>query len=123
MQMADGKRYSVRELKKAGVTNTSDFSAWLDMQCTDGWEVIKIARYFSADPVKDEYEAKVRALEEQIAAMKTAHDEQLRSVQEGTSSSERIDMAEEGKEELATEEAVRSDGRELEQSGDDDWWR
>ena len=55
MQMADGKRYSVRELKKAGVTNTSDFSAWLDMQCKDGWEVIKIARDFSADSVKDQY--------------------------------------------------------------------
>ena len=47
MQMADGQIYSVQEMKRAGVSNTGDFAAWLDMQCKDGWEVIKIARNFN----------------------------------------------------------------------------
>ena len=48
IQMADGKSYSVRDLQKAGVKGVRNFAAWLDMQCKDGWEVIKIARNFNA---------------------------------------------------------------------------
>ena len=55
MQMADGQRYSVQELKRAGVSNPGNFASWLNMQCKDGWEVIKIARDFSAGPNKNEF--------------------------------------------------------------------
>jgi len=47
IQMADGKSYSVRDLQRAGVKGVQNFAAWLDMQCKDGWEVIKIARNFN----------------------------------------------------------------------------
>ncbi len=47
IQMADGKSYSVRDLQRAGVNGVQNFAAWLDMQCKDGWEVVKIARNFN----------------------------------------------------------------------------
>ena len=47
IQMADGESYSVRDLQRAGVKDVGNFAAWLDMQCKDGWEVIKIARNFN----------------------------------------------------------------------------
>ncbi|KAL9185131.1 hypothetical protein ACHAXT_002908 [Thalassiosira profunda] len=77
----------------------------------------------SLQAVKDEYEAKVRALEEQIAAMKRTHEEQLQSVQEENNSEQINRATAEGKEEMTGDETVGSDGREREQSGDDDWWR
>lgn len=54
IQMADGKSYSVQDLQRAGVKDARNFAAWLNMQCKDGWEVIKIARNFN--PVgEDDY--------------------------------------------------------------------
>ena len=47
IQTADGKSYSVRKLQRAGVKDVGNFADWLDMQCKDGWEVIKIARNFN----------------------------------------------------------------------------
>ena len=56
IQMADGKYLYVRDLQRAGVirdlqragfNGVQNFAAWLDMQCKDGWEVIKIARNFN----------------------------------------------------------------------------
>ena len=47
IQMTDGKSYAVRDLQRAGVKDVRNFASWLDMQCKDGWEVIKIARDFN----------------------------------------------------------------------------
>ena len=47
IQMTDGKSYAVRDLQRAGVKDVRNFASWLDMQCKDGWEVIKIARNFN----------------------------------------------------------------------------
>ena len=55
IQLADGKTYSVRELQRTGVKDVGNFATWLNMQCKDGWEVIKIARNFN--PIgKDAYD-------------------------------------------------------------------
>ena len=47
IQMTDGESYAVRDLQRAGVKDVRNFASWLDMQCKDGWEVIKIARNFN----------------------------------------------------------------------------
>ena len=47
IQMTDGESYAVRDLQRAGIKDVRNFASWLDMQCKDGWEVIKIARNFN----------------------------------------------------------------------------